>query len=114
MPARRRIRFFLREMLLAGAVAGAGFAGQMTGYISDAACGWNNARPGKEAKECAVKCVRAGWDPVFVPDGQAETFKVSDKAKVLPYVGEHVVLVGELKGGLVAVKSVRRSSRARR
>jgi hypothetical protein len=58
-----------------------------------------------------VKCVRAGWDPVFVPDGQRETFKVSDKAKVLPYVGEHVVIVGEFKRGLMSVQSIRRSSK---
>ena len=41
-------------------------AAEMKGYISDAACGWNNARNAKDAKECAQKCVKAGWDPVFV------------------------------------------------
>ena len=106
----RSFRCWLPGVLLVCFFSGVCVAAQITGYISDAACGWNNARPGKEAKECAEKCVRAGWDPVFVPDGQRETFKVSDKAKVLPYVGEHVVVLGELKGGQVWIKSIRRSS----
>jgi hypothetical protein len=36
-------------------IMGTIFAAEMTGYISDAPCGWNNARPGKEAKECVQK-----------------------------------------------------------
>ena len=46
--------------------AAAAWPAEMKGYISDAACGWNNARPGNPAKECAQKCVKGGWDPVFV------------------------------------------------
>lgn len=89
-------------------------AAQMTGYISDSACGWNNARPGKEAKECAQKCVKlGGWPPVFVKDGQMEVLKISDNKSVLPYVGEHVSIVGSVKGDTLVVKSVRRTSKSR-
>jgi hypothetical protein len=101
----------MRTLLLISVLAGLGVAKQMTGYISDAACGWNNARSSKEAKECAQKCVKVGWDPVFVLDGQMESFKVSDKAKVMPYVGDHVIVVGQLKGTTLSVESIRRSSR---
>ena len=59
-------------------------AAEMTGYISDAACGWNNARPGKEAKECAQKCVKAGWDPVFILNGKADAIKIREKARRCP------------------------------
>lgn len=84
----------LRMTILVTLIAGTIFATEMTGYISDAPCGWNNARPGKEAKECAQKCVRAGWDPVFVLDGQMNAYKINDKAIVLPYVGDHVTVAG--------------------
>jgi len=82
-------------------------AGELTGYISDEPCGWNNARPGKEAKECAVKCVKAGWQPVFVPDGKMNTYKVSDKKLVMPFVGDHVAVEGEIKNDVLVVKKVR-------
>lgn len=100
-----------RSVVVLVTMASVAFGGQMTGYISDEPCGWNNARPGQEAKECAVKCVRAGWAPVFVLDGQRESFKIQDKTKVLPFVGDHVVIVGDLKGDTVSVRSIRRSLR---
>src|SRR5918993_5051364 len=82
-------------------------AAEIPGYISDAACGWNNARPGKEARECAQKCVKlGGWPPVFVKDGQMEVLKINDKKLVMPYVGEHVSIVGTVKGDTLIVKTV--------
>lgn len=82
---------------------------EFQGWISDAACGWNNARPGPEAKDCAVKCVRQGWAPVFVQDGRMEAFKLADKAPAMKFVGEHVAVTGELKGDVLAIKSIRPS-----
>ena len=87
-------------------------AAEIQGYISDAACGWNNARPGKEAQECAKKCVDAGWPPVLVLDGGMSVLKIEDKAeraKVLPFVGEHVTITGEMQGETVRVKTIRKS-----
>lgn len=93
-------------IVVAALAAGAG----LTGYISDAACGWNNARNSPEAKECALKCVNAGWDPVFVPDGDMKTYKFKEKRAVLPFVGEHVAIVGEMKNGIVTVRKIRRAA----
>ncbi len=87
-------------------------AAEIQGYISDAACGWNNARPGKEAQECAKKCVDAGWAPVFVLDGGMSVFKIEEKAeraKVLPFVGEHVTIAGEIQGEQLRVTAIRKS-----
>ncbi len=87
-------------------------AAEIQGYISDEACGWNNARPGKEAQECARKCVDAGWPPVLVRDGGVILYKVEDKserAKLLPFVGEHVTITGEIVGETVKVKAIRKS-----
>ncbi len=96
----------MRRLVLISVLACPAFASEMAGYISDAPCGWNNARPGKEAKECAQKCVRAGWDPVFVPDGQMNAYKISNKAAVMPYVGDHVVVLGELKNDTLILKKI--------
>ena len=85
-------------------------ATEWTGYISDAACGWNNARNTKEAKECARVCVKAGWEPVFVPDGGMDTYKFSDKGKqALAFVGEKVRIAGTRKGDVVTVQKIRRA-----
>ena len=82
-------------------------AAELQGYISDEACGWNNAREGKEAKECARTCVKGGWPPVFVPDGSMKTYKIAEKDKVMAFVGDHVAITGELKGESVVVRAIR-------
>ena len=87
-------------------------ASEIQGYISDEACGWNNARPGKEAQECARKCVDAGWPPVLVRDGGVVVFKIVDKAErasVMPFVGAHVTITGEISGETVRIQKIRKS-----
>jgi hypothetical protein len=97
------------RIFLLGAVAGMGLLGaELRGFISDEACGWNNARATKEAKECAQKCVRAGWAPVFIRDGDTTAYKVSDKTRVMPFVGDHVVITGTLGKDSVTVVKVRK------
>ena len=88
--------------------AAAVWPAEMKGYISDAACGWNNARPGNPAKECAQKCVKGGWDPVFVRDGDFNAYKIPDKAKVMAFVGERVVVTGNIEGDRVTVQGIRK------
>jgi hypothetical protein len=87
-------------------------ASEIHGYISDEACGWNNARPGKAAQECARKCVDAGWPPVLVRDGSVNVLKIEDKAQrqaVRPFVGEHVTITGEIVGENVRILKIRKS-----
>ncbi len=98
----------MRLLLLPGVLCLSLSAAEIRGYISDAACGWNNARPGKEAKECAVRCVKAGWDPVFIRDGDTNAYKIGDKSKVMSFVGDHVVINGTLSKDAVKVQSIRR------
>lgn len=83
-------------------------AAEIQGYISDEACGWNNARPGKEAQECARKCVDAGWPAVLVIDGGMKAYKIEGES-VRAFVGEHVTVTGEVAGAVVRVKKVRKS-----
>ena len=96
-------KLVLSSVFLAASVFGA----ELTGYIVDAPCGWNNARSTPEAKECARKCVKAGWDPVFVPDGSMNTYQIPDKAKVMEFVGEKVVITGVLRKDSVTVEKIR-------
>ena len=87
-------------------------AAEFQGYISDEACGWNNARPGKEAQECAKRCVDAGWPSVFVRDGGMAVFKIEAKAQqqlVRPFVGDHVTVTGEITGEKLVVKTIKKS-----
>lgn len=80
-------------------------AADLVGYVSDEPCGWNNAHDTKEAKECAQKCLRAGWPPVFVPDGsmKAYHFLAKDKEAALAFGGDHVAFAGRLQGETVIV-----------
>jgi hypothetical protein len=68
----------------------------------------SNARSGKEANACAQKCVKAGWDPVFIVDGKADAIKIREKDKALPFVGEHVTVDGKLVNGVLTVTTVRK------
>ena len=99
----------MRTVSLLLSVAALSWSAQLTGFISDAACGWNNAHATKEARECALKCVKVGWDPVFVRDGQMDVLKIADKPKVLPYVGDHVTIDAVRKGDTLVIKSIRRT-----
>lgn len=100
-----------RVLAVLAICASAVSAGEMKGYISDAACGWNNARPAKEAKECALKCVKAGWDPVFVRDGDYAAYKVHDKYKVMSFIGDRVSILGTIENGVVTIRRIRRADK---
>lgn len=94
------IRLFV---LLAGSVHAADFAG----YISDAACGRNNARNDPHAKKCAQMCVKEGWDPVLVADGRADIVVIANKAKAAPFAGEYVKVSGDLAGDKLTIRTIR-------
>ena len=99
-----------RRVIAVGLVtAGLSLSVEFTGYVSDAACGWNNARNSPEAKQCARKCVGAGWDPVFVRDGQMEMLKIRNKAAVKQFVGDHVAVTGDVKRDILTVRKIRKA-----
>lgn len=83
------------------------FAGEMTGYISDASCGARNANNSAASAECARACVKGGADPVFVSDKDQKVYKIADKQKVMAHVGHHVVLNGSVAGDIVTVASLK-------
>jgi hypothetical protein len=100
-----------RVLAILAIFASVATADEMTGYISDAACGWNSARPAKQAKECALKCIKAGWEPVFVRDGDFTSFKIQGKSKVMKFIGDRVSVSGTLENGIVTIQRIRRADK---
>ncbi len=85
-------------------------AAEFSGFISDAACGWNNARNDPHAKECARVCVKQGWAPVLVADGKFDAYKIANTDKAMPFVGEYVRIAGKLEGTTLTIASIRLAS----
>jgi hypothetical protein len=74
--------------------------GTWTGYISDAHCGAKGA--GHE--ECAKKCVKDGYAPVFVVGDKVYT--ITDPKKVSKFIGEKVTITGTITDDKVDIEKV--------
>lgn len=98
----------MKVLLLALALTTCTPAAEMKGWISDAACGWNNARNTKEAKECVRACLKNGFAAVFIKDGDMNSYPVPEQAKVLPFAGERVAVTGKIVDGKLVVQKVRK------
>jgi hypothetical protein len=93
-------------LLLGFALATTGlYAGEWTGYISDAACA---AKKGEDPNHagCAKNCIEKGAEAVFVSAGKVYKLDKQDQAK--PFAGEKVVLKGTASedGGSIKVDSI--------
>lgn len=102
------MKSFLLCALLSVAAAG---AAEVTGYISDAACGAKNAQSTQEARECARACVKSGSDPVFVKEGDTKVYKIAQRAKVMDFVGDKVVISGKLDNDSVTIEGIRKAGK---
>lgn len=76
----------------------------MTGEIVDSKCYFGVMNPGnrKPHRDCAVRCLSGGVPPAFLvrdADGQVHTLllAVPDRAAILEYVAEPVIISGRLK-----------------
>src|SRR2546430_8186658 len=78
--------------------------GTWTGYIADSKCGAQAANDG--ARECTIKCVKAGATYVFVNDGDKKIFTVDDQAKVAEHAGHHVTVKGSVDGDMMKLASI--------
>jgi hypothetical protein len=97
-----------RTILLSLSLAFASFAGEWTGYISDATCGASNANDSAASKECAKNCVKGGAAPVFVVGDKV--IKISDPKKVMNFVGDKVKVTGKLDNDTVSVDTIVKAS----
>ncbi len=78
--------------------------GTWSGYIADSKCGAQAANDG--ARECTIKCVKAGATYVFVNDGDKKIFAVDDQSKVAEHAGHHVTVKGSVDGDTLKVASI--------
>jgi hypothetical protein len=74
------------------------------GYIADSKCGAKAANDG--ARECTIKCVKAGARYVFVSDGDKKIYAIDDQSKVAEHAGHHVIVKGALAGDTLKLTSV--------
>ena len=89
--------------LFAGALAMAG-DGSWTGYIADAKCGAKAAHEG--ARECTVKCAKAGSKYVFVDDADKKVYAIDAQDKVAEHAGHHVTVKGTVDGDTMKLSSI--------
>ncbi len=90
--------------VFAGALAMAAGDGSWTGYIADAKCGAKAAHEG--ARECTIKCAKAGEKYVFVNDADKKVYAIDDQAKVAEHAGHHVTVKGTVDGDTLKLSSI--------
>lgn len=81
-------------------------AEEMTGWISDAACGASNANGTSASRECANNCIKGGSKAVFVSDKDQKVYQVSDAAKAAKFLDKKVKVSGTVKGDTIQLASI--------
>ena len=89
--------------------AGSAFAGDLTGWISDASCGKANANAASESRECAKSCIKNGAAPVFVSDADGKVYKISGNADVKAHLDYKVTINGDVKGDTITIRENRKA-----
>ena len=82
-----------------------------TGYIADSKCGAKAANDG--ARECTIKCVKAGATYVFVNDGDKKVFAIDDQSKVAEHAGHHVTVKGTVEGDTLKLSSIEMAAKSK-
>jgi SpoU rRNA methylase family enzyme len=90
--------------LLFGAVLALADSSTMTGYIADSKCGAAAAHEG--ARDCTIKCVKAGAKYVFVNDADKKVYVVDAQDKVADHAGHHVTVRGTVEGDTLKLESI--------
>ena len=76
--------------------------GTWTGYISDAHCGAKGNNAGHA--DCAKKCVKDGYAPVFVVGDKV--YAINDPKKVSSYIGDKVTITGTITGDAIDIDKI--------
>jgi len=85
--------------------SGLAVAADVTGWVTDAACG-NKGRGGADHAACAQKCAAKGGDLVLVGDDK-KVVKIHNKDAVKDHVGHKVTATGKMEGDSIHVDSVK-------
>ncbi|MBI4903880.1 MAG: hypothetical protein HY820_09610 [Acidobacteria bacterium] len=82
------------------------FAGDMTGWISDATCGASNGNGSKSSRDCAASCIKGGSSAVFVSEKDQKVYKLSDSAKAAKFLDKKVKVSGNIKGDTIEMTNI--------
>ncbi len=92
------IAFFATALTITAADA------SWTGYIADSKCGVQAAND--NARECTLKCVKAGAKYVFVNDADKKVYAIDDQTRVAEHAGHHVTVKGTVDGDTLKLSSI--------
>ena len=108
----------LRKMMIAAAAVGMfaaitiqskdqdmGTGTNLTGVVSDAACGAKHSMSTMSAADCTRMCVKAGQGFALVVGDKVYSLR-EDSAELDKYAAQKITVKGKLKGNTVAVDSV--------
>lgn len=97
--------FALLSMMLL--TAGLSFAGEWTGYVTDAKCA-NGGKAGAGHAGCAKGCIKGGEAAVLV-DADGKIHEIANQDKVTPMAGEKVKITGSMADGKITVESAEKA-----
>ena len=95
-------KYLLSLVMFFSIAAFAGDKGKWTGYISDSHCGAKGNKPGHA--ECAQKCIKQGFSPVFVVGDKV--YAINNPEKVANFIGEKVTIKGTMTDNAVEIKKI--------
>jgi hypothetical protein len=76
--------------------------GTWTGYISDSHCGAKGNSDGHA--DCAKKCVKQGYAPVFVVGDKV--YAINDPKKVSNFIGDKVTITGTITDDKLDIEKI--------
>ena len=92
---------FVLMMGLMTLAAGVGFAGEWTGFVSDAKC----AKADAGHAGCAKSCISNGQEAVLV-DADGNVHKIANQDKIKEHAGQKVKVTGSEADGKISVDTV--------
>lgn len=97
-----------RLLLVCSFGAALASAASLTGWISDASCGVNNARADKEARDCTASCLKNGAAAVLVT-ADNKVYKITGDVKVMDHLQHKVQVTGDVKDNTIAAKEIKKA-----
>ncbi len=98
--------FALLSMMLL--TAGLSFAGEWTGYVTDAKCA-HAGKAGAAHAGCAKGCINGGEAAVLVDD-DGKIHEIANQDKIKEMAGEKVKVTGTMADGKITVETAEKAS----
>jgi hypothetical protein len=85
----------------------AGLAETISGTVGDSMCGAKHEAASASDVACIKKCVKGGASPVILSEGKVYQISADSQSKVLPLLGDKVVVNGKVEGDTIDIASVK-------